>query len=89
MEKINNDYSKLDYDDNYTKSMDISNKYLKKADISNMNDYDDDKSINTNDTNKTDYYIKGGKRRLTRRNKKRHTKRRKSHTKRRKSHRRK
>ena len=84
MDKITNDYSKLDYDDNITpKSIDITNKYFKKSDMSNMTDYDDDKSINTNDTNKTDYYIKGGKRRRTRRNKKGFTKRRKSHTKRR------
>ena len=86
MEKNDNDYSKVDYDAITPKSMEISNKYFKKSDMSNMTDDEDYKSINSNDTNKTDNYIKGGKKRRTRRNKKSLTKRRRSLTKRRRSH---
>jgi len=73
MEKNDYDYSKSDYKDISPIDTSIQNKFYKKSLMpDNDNKYDD---------MYTDNYIKGGKRRRTRRNKKGITKRRRSHKK--------
>ena len=75
MEKNDYDYSKSDYKDISPIDTNIQNKFYKKSLMPDNDNKDDDMY--------TDNYIKGGKRRSTRRNKKGLTKRRKGLTKRR------
>jgi len=79
MEKNDYDYSKSDYKDISPIDMNIQNKFYKKSLMPDNDNKYDDMYDNKN-------YIKGGKKRRTRRNKKGLTKRRKGHTKRRRSH---